>query len=91
MKDILKQRTPSNSLKEYALKYMEATGSFEFTIVEIKKLYTEIVRIIKEFGENKDLSGIIHYLVSRIDAPPPKEEKKHSERIELTLSAEQVN
>jgi len=56
---ILKQRTTDVELKKYVVKYIEQTGSFEYTRKEMDKLYLEIEKEIESLGGNAILSKLM--------------------------------
>ena len=86
--NILKQRTHSNTLKEYALKYLESAGSFEYTLKRIDVLYEEISKMIEEFGGNGDLSVILSQLVGSVKLQ--KKSKNESGQIGRASCRERV-
>ena len=61
--NILKQRTQDAEVKRYAVKYMESTGSFEYTKRVVKELRAKAVQLIAGLnlgaGEEKELSKIL--------------------------------
>lgn len=61
--NILKQRTTDEEVKRYAIKYMEGTGSFEYTRRVIGELKRKAMRLIEELdggqGQSTDLVGIL--------------------------------
>jgi len=59
---ILKQRTNDVELKKYAVKYMEQTGSFEYTRNILKGLHEDIVQEIDRLGGNDLLMKIVELL-----------------------------
>ena len=50
--NILKQKTQDEEVKRYAVKYMESTGSFEYSKRVIKELKSKAMMLIGEMGEN---------------------------------------
>eukprot|EP01104_Vermistella_antarctica_P013620 TRINITY_DN4154_c0_g1_i1.p1 TRINITY_DN4154_c0_g1~~TRINITY_DN4154_c0_g1_i1.p1 ORF type:complete len:171 (+),score=51.94 TRINITY_DN4154_c0_g1_i1:241-753(+) len=72
--NILKQRTEDVELKKHALRYMEETKSFEYTLKVIKTLYDEVVVEITNLGGNETLLSIMDDLfafTTRAQAAPP--------------------
>lgn len=67
--NILKQRTESNEVKRYAVKYMEGTGSFEYTrrvlsiLIERARKVAEDIDHARGQGRNKGIEMIIDKMV----------------------------
>lgn len=67
--NILKQRTESNEVKRYAVKYMEGTGSFEYTLqvlgilIERARKVAEDIDNARGEGRNKGIEMILDRMV----------------------------
>jgi len=59
---ILKQKTMDVELKKYAVKYMEQTGSFSYTLKVLEGVHTELIAEIEKLGGNPILSAIVKML-----------------------------
>lgn len=64
--NILKQRTTKNSIKVYAVAYMEEVGSFKYTRTVLKELLEDIRKQIEVHGGNKDILMIVEYLAKKV-------------------------
>ena len=60
--DILKQHTKSVEIKQYALKLMENTGSFEYTRKHLAKTEKSARDEIARLGGNPKLDGLLDLL-----------------------------
>lgn len=65
--DIIKTRPTDIATKQQALKVMESTGSFKYTIMTLDKLYTSINTQIVNLGGNKLLTEILRGLNTMIN------------------------
>jgi len=59
---ILKQRTNDVELKKYVIKYMEQTGSFEYTKLILEGLHKDIIEEVNKLGGNELLMKIVELL-----------------------------
>ncbi|KAH8551726.1 isoprenoid synthase domain-containing protein [Umbelopsis sp. PMI_123] len=57
--EILKQKPQSVELKQYALKLMEATNTFDYTKKYLRNVYTDIQQEVYKFGNNPLLDEIL--------------------------------
>jgi geranylgeranyl diphosphate synthase type 3 len=64
--NILKQRTTKQSIKMYAVSYMEQVGSFAYTREVIRGLLDDTRKLIEENGGNKEILGIVEYLAAKV-------------------------
>ena len=64
--NILKQRTQKESLKMYAVQYMEQAGSFQYTLGVIAELQRATTKLIQELGGNEDIAVIVTYLANKV-------------------------
>eukprot|EP01089_Gocevia_fonbrunei_P019924 TRINITY_DN7213_c0_g1_i1.p1 TRINITY_DN7213_c0_g1~~TRINITY_DN7213_c0_g1_i1.p1 ORF type:complete len:319 (+),score=49.56 TRINITY_DN7213_c0_g1_i1:119-1075(+) len=60
--NILKQRTTSVELKKYAVKYMEESGSFVYTLKMLREIEKSVGDELKKLGGNPDLEKILGML-----------------------------
>ena len=66
--NILKQKTTDEGVKRYAVKYMEGTGSFEYTRRAIKELRMKANALIDEMGKiDKEGADAVQKILDRID------------------------
>jgi geranylgeranyl diphosphate synthase type 3 len=57
--EILKQKPQSIELKQYALKLMEATNTFDYTKQYLRDLFIDIQEEVGKFGNNPVLDKIL--------------------------------
>ena len=61
--NILKQKTNNDEVKKYAVKYMEGTGSFEYTRKVIRELKVKAATLISELdsggGQGSEIKKIL--------------------------------
>jgi geranylgeranyl diphosphate synthase, type III len=57
--EILKQKPQSVELKQYALKLMEATNTFDYTKQYLRDLFIDIQQEVSKFGNNPVLDKIL--------------------------------
>ena len=62
--DILKQRTTDVDVKKYAVKLMQVTRSFEYTLDYLEKVEKRARDAIRELGGNLELEKVLDYLVT---------------------------
>jgi geranylgeranyl diphosphate synthase, type III len=71
--NILKQKTQDEEVKRYAVKYMESTGSFEYSKRVIRELKTKAMVLIKELdektgdGEGEELKQILDKMDASVE------------------------
>jgi geranylgeranyl diphosphate synthase type 3 len=66
--NILKQKTSNETVKKYAVKYMEGTGSFEYTRQVIDVLTARAKRMIDELDDGRGNSKGVHKILEKITA-----------------------
>ncbi|KAI1778200.1 isoprenoid synthase domain-containing protein [Hypoxylon cercidicola] len=64
--NILKQKTTDDEVKRYAVKYMESTGSFEYTKKVITTLTERARKMADEIDEGKGKSTGIHKILDKL-------------------------
>ncbi|KAI0390112.1 terpenoid synthase [Xylariaceae sp. FL0594] len=64
--NILKQKTQDDTVKRYAVNYMQTTGSFEYTKKVLDVLIRRARKTADELGENKEASIGIHKILDRL-------------------------
>lgn len=60
--NILKQRPTSIEVKKYAVKYMEETGSFVYTLKVLKEVEADIRKELARLGGNDEVEKIMGVL-----------------------------
>lgn len=65
--NILKQRTKDEEVKKYAVKYMEGTGSFEYTRKAIKELKAKAIAMTDKLEAEKEASEEIKRILEKMD------------------------
>ena len=65
--NILKQHTQDEQVKRYAVKYMESTGSFEYTRKVIRELKTKALKLINELDGGAGQGEEIKKILSKLD------------------------
>lgn len=65
--NILKQKTTDEGVKRYAVKYMESTGSFEYTRRVVKELRAKAVSLINEMDPATEFTADVQKILARID------------------------
>uniref|UniRef100_M4BUI0 Geranylgeranyl pyrophosphate synthase n=1 Tax=Hyaloperonospora arabidopsidis (strain Emoy2) TaxID=559515 RepID=M4BUI0_HYAAE len=63
---ILKQRTKSKNLKQYAVQYLRETGAVEFTLAKLNETVQEIRNEVAALGGNRALEEIVDSLHATI-------------------------
>lgn len=73
--NILKQKTQDEEVKRYAVKYMESTGSFEYTRKVVRELRVKTIHLLNELdgGSGKGLG--ISKILDRMDIEKPSQEE----------------
>ena len=66
--NILKQHTQDDEVKRYAVKYMEGTGSFEYTRSAIKELKAKAVQLIGDLDEGEGQGADLKKILDKMDA-----------------------
>ncbi|KAI1809224.1 terpenoid synthase [Poronia punctata] len=64
--NILKQKPSDDTIKHYAVKYMQGTGSFEYTKKVLDILIKRARKTADELGENKEASIGIHKILDKL-------------------------
>ncbi|EOO02679.1 putative geranylgeranyl pyrophosphate synthetase protein [Phaeoacremonium minimum UCRPA7] len=64
--NILKQKTTDEEVKRYAVKYMEGTGSFEYTKKVLDVLIDRARRLTDEIDEGKGRNRGIHKIIDKM-------------------------
>ncbi|KAI2779740.1 isoprenoid synthase domain-containing protein [Daldinia loculata] len=64
--NILKQRTTDEEVKRYAVKYMESTGSFEYTQKVISILVERARKMTEELDDGRGKSTGIHKILDKL-------------------------
>ena len=89
--NILKQKTEDVDIKKYAVDYLEACGSFSYTIKRLEELMIEIKDELIKFPYNPDLEQIIEMLLDlgneKIVKPPVPHLRLSSEDINIYQSS----
>lgn len=57
--NILKQQTKEEDVKLYAVKYMQQTGTFEYTRNVVQRLGRDAMDMVEALGGNEDLEAIL--------------------------------
>lgn len=57
--NILKQQTKDEDVKLYAVKYMQQTGTFEYTKKVIERLGRDAMGMVEALGGNEELEAIL--------------------------------
>jgi geranylgeranyl diphosphate synthase type 3 len=72
--NILKQRSSKDSIKMYAVSYMEQLGSFKYTRDVIAQLQRDTSALIEQHGGNAAIAEIVQYLAAKVFAEeqPPR-------------------
>ncbi|ETN43903.1 uncharacterized protein HMPREF1541_11034 [Cyphellophora europaea CBS 101466] len=65
--NILKQKTQDEDVKRYAVKYMESTGSFEYSKKVIRELKIKAVQLIQEMDGGTGKGDAIKKILDRMD------------------------
>ena len=65
--NILKQKTTDDEVKRYAVKYMEGTGSFEYTKKVIRELKQKAVALITELDGGSGKGNGVKVILDRMD------------------------
>lgn len=67
--NILKQKTQDDEVKRYAVKYMESTGSFEYSKRVIKELKAKAMALMSEMdgGDGEDLKKILDKMDAAVE------------------------
>ena len=66
--NILKQKTEDETVKRYAVQYMERTGSFEYTRQVLDVLTARAKRMIDEVDEGRGRANGVHKILKKITA-----------------------
>lgn len=66
--NILKQKTSNETVKKYAVKYMEGTGSFEYTRQVLDVLTVRAKKMIDEVDEGHGKAKGVHKILEKITA-----------------------
>lgn len=70
--NILKQKTQDPEVKKYAVKYMESTGSFEYTRKVVKELRAKALIAIDKLDNESGKAAGIKKILERINIEPPE-------------------
>lgn len=65
--NILKQKTQDDEVKKYAVKYMESTGSFDYSKKVVAELKTKAVTLINEMDGGTGRGTAVRQILDRID------------------------
>ena len=65
--NILKQRTQDEEVKRYAIKYMEGTGSFEYTRGVIQQLKGKAEQLIRELDSGQGQGAALKKILDRME------------------------
>jgi len=65
--NILKQKTQDEEVKRYAVKYMESTGSFEYTRKVIQELKAKALGLVDSMEGETGKGAEVRYFLDRID------------------------
>lgn len=65
--NILKQKTKDDEVKRYAVKYMEGTGSFEYSRKALRELRTKAFALIDQMDSNTGSSLALKKILDRMD------------------------
>lgn len=65
--NILKQKTNDDEVKRYAVKYMESTGSFEYTRKVVRELRAKAFKLIDDLDAGSDRSADLKKILDRIN------------------------
>lgn len=80
--NILKQKTQDDEVKRYAVKYMESTGSFEYSRKVVRELRNKAAKLIDDLdggtGKANDLRKILERI--NIEKPDREEVSQHTKR-----------
>ena len=64
--NILKQKSSDEKVKEYAVSYMESTGSFDYCKVTLKNLIEKASVMIQQFDDGSGESDGVRTILSRL-------------------------
>jgi len=73
--NILKQKTNDEEVKRYAVKYMESTGSFEYTRKVVKELSVKAISLIDEIDAGSGNGEGLKKILERMDIEKPSQEE----------------
>ncbi|KAJ9659941.1 geranylgeranyl pyrophosphate synthetase [Neophaeococcomyces mojaviensis] len=73
--NILKQKTTDEEVKRYAVKYMESTGSFEYTRKVVKELSGKALVLINELDGGSATGEGLKKILERMDIEKPSQEQ----------------
>lgn len=73
--NILRQRTHDEEVKRYAVKYMEGTGSFEYTKKVVKELRGKAAKLIDELDGGSGKAEGLKRILERINIERPSQEE----------------
>eukprot|EP00743_Colponemidia_sp_Colp-15_P007596 GILK01008213.1.p1 GENE.GILK01008213.1~~GILK01008213.1.p1 ORF type:complete len:314 (+),score=45.68 GILK01008213.1:34-975(+) len=78
--NILKQRTEDRLIKQYAVEYLQSTGSFDYTLAALTQLKSDVMRELSKLGGNPILEAVmdqLHSALGKTNTVDIDEEKKH--------------
>lgn len=80
--NILKQKTTDDEVKRYAIKYMESTGSFEYTRKVVRELRNKATKLINELDGDSGRGAGVKKILERMDIEKPSQEQvsQHSQK-----------
>ncbi|KAK5106400.1 geranylgeranyl pyrophosphate synthetase [Lithohypha guttulata] len=73
--NILKQRTHDEEVKRYAVKYMESTGSFEYTRKVVRELRNKALAVINELDADTGRGAGVRKILDKMDIEKPSQEQ----------------
>ena len=73
--NILKQKTKDEEVKRYAVKYMESTGSFEYTRKVVRELRGKANKVIEDLDGGSGRAAALRGILDKMDIEKPSQEQ----------------
>lgn len=73
--NILKQKTKDEEVKRYAVKYMESTGSFEYSRKVVRELRSKAIKLLEDLDGGRGRAASLRAILDKMDIErPPSQE-----------------